>query len=202
MAAAARAQRDEGGQQGQSAGAATHLERLMSRGDAACRYTCMQQAVIHRAMTSSPDTIRDLARAVYELSAIKRDLPRHAGFDHPVGLLPLATVHHLGPARVKEIAEALHVDLSVASRQLAALETAGYIRREPDPDDRRSHRVSTTSAGEAAMQRAHERIVGVFAATLSGWSEREITELTTALQRLRTDYERAASGGPTAQEAA
>ena len=153
-------------------------------------------------MTSSPDTIRDLARAVYELSAVKRDISRLAGFDHPVGLVPLAAVHRRAPARVKDIAEMLHVDLSVASRQLSALEAAGYIRREPDPDDRRAHRVSPTSAGEAAMQRAHERIVGVFSAALEGWSEREITELTAALQRLRTDYERAAAGSPTAQEAA
>jgi DNA-binding MarR family transcriptional regulator len=144
--------------------------------------------------THSPDTIRDLARAVYELGAVKRDISRLAGFDHPVGLVPLAAVHRRAPARVKDIAEMLHVDLSVASRQVAALEAAGYVRREPDPDDRRSHRVSTTQAGEAAMQQAHERIAGVFSRALADWDEEEMTHLTAALRRLRIDYERAASG--------
>jgi hypothetical protein len=52
------------------------------------------------------------------------------------------------------------------------------------------------------MRQAHERIVGAFTSALSGWTEREITELTTALQRLRSDYERAAVGSSNAQEAA
>ena len=149
-------------------------------------------------MTAHTD-IEALVRAIYELSAIKRDISRLAGFDHPVGLVPLGAVHHHAPARVKDIAHALHVDLSVASRQVAALEAAGYVRREPDPGDRRSHRVSTTPAGEAALHAAHDRIVGGFATALSAWTEREITELTTALTRLRADYERAAQ---TTEEAA
>jgi DNA-binding MarR family transcriptional regulator len=152
--------------------------------------------------TNSRDNIEALVRAVYELSALKRDIPRLAGFDHPVGLVPLAAVHRRAPARVKDVAEALHVDLSVASRQVAALESAGYVRREADPDDRRSHRVSTTEAGDAALRAAHERIVGVFADALAGWTDADLTTLTTSLGRLRTDYERAAMGSPDSQEAA
>jgi DNA-binding MarR family transcriptional regulator len=135
-------------------------------------------------------------RAVYELAALKREIPRLAGFDHPVGLVPLAAVHHKAPARVKDLAEHMHVDLSVASRQVAALESAGYVRREPDPDDRRSQRVSTTAEGDAALRQAHERIVGVFTAALAEWSAEEISGLTMALGRLRHDYERAAGGQP------
>src|SRR6476660_2602740 len=136
--------------------------------------------------------IEPLVRAVYELTALKRDIPRMAGFDHPVGLVPLAAVHRCAPARVKDLAADLHVALSVASRQVAALEAAGYVEREPDPDDRRSARVTTTEAGDAALQTAHERIVGVFAAALADWSAADAEHLTSALRRLRSDYERAA----------
>jgi DNA-binding MarR family transcriptional regulator len=80
----------------------------------------------------------------------------------------------------------------VASRQVSALATAGYIRREPDPEDRRAQLVSPTEAGTAALERAHERIVGVFAAALDDWSDEAIESLTSALNRLRADYERAA----------
>jgi DNA-binding MarR family transcriptional regulator len=144
-------------------------------------------------MTHRRDDIEPLVRAVYGLTALKRDMPRLAGFDHPVGLVPLAVVHRLAPARVKDVAAALQVDLSVASRQVAALATAGYLRREPDPEDRRAHRVSLTEVGEAALERAHERIVAVFSAALADWGEDELTTLTSALTRLRADYERAAT---------
>jgi DNA-binding MarR family transcriptional regulator len=135
--------------------------------------------------------IEPLVRSVYGLTALKRDLSRLAGFEHAVGLVPLAVVQRLAPARVKDVAQELHVDLSVASRQLAALGTAGYIRRDADPDDRRAQLVSLTDAGRAALARAHDRIVDVFAATLADWSDEEITSLTAALERLRSDYERA-----------
>jgi DNA-binding MarR family transcriptional regulator len=144
----------------------------------------------------SETVIEPLVRAVYELSAMKRDIPRLAGFDHPVGLVPLAAVHRCAPARVKDLAEHLHVDLSVASRQVAALEAAGYVRREPDPEDRRSARVTTTDAGEAALTHAHERIVGVFASALAQWSAEDVEHLTAALGRLRSDYEHAVAGQP------
>jgi DNA-binding MarR family transcriptional regulator len=157
-------------------------------------------------MTPHDPHIEPLVRAIYELTALKRDIPRLAGFDHPVGLVPLAAVHRCAPARVKDLAEQLHVDLSVASRQVAALESAGYVRREPDPDDRRSARVTTTEAGDAALQAAHERIVGVFATALAGWSVQDAERLTSALRRLRADYERATTGHPikhtTSKEAA
>lgn len=163
----------------------------------------MQQADYSlKRMADSHQDIEALVRAVYELTAMKRDILRLAGFDHPVGLVPLAAVHRRAPARVKDVAESLHIDLSVASRQVAALEAAGYVAREPDPDDRRSHRVSTTEAGEDALRAAHQRIVGVFAGALEGWSDADITNLTTALGRLRADYERATAGGPTSNEVA
>jgi DNA-binding MarR family transcriptional regulator len=135
--------------------------------------------------------IEPLVRAVYGLTALKRDLPRLAHFEQPVSLVPLAVVHRLAPARVKDVACELHVDMSVASRQLAALASAGYIRRDQDPDDRRAQLVSPTEEGKQALQRAHDRIVGVFASALADWSAEEITSLTAGLDRLRTDYERA-----------
>jgi len=149
----------------------------------------------------APD-IEPLVRAVYGLTALKRDMPRLAGFDHPVGLLPLAVVHRLAPARVKDVAHELHVDFSVASRQLTALASAGYIERQPDPDDRRAQLVSLTEAGVAALERAHENIVAVFASVLEAWDDAELVSLTTALTRLRSDYERVVTNPNPRKEAA
>ena len=156
-------------------------------------------------MPERDPSIEPLVRAVYQLTAVKRDIPRLAGFDHPVGLVPLAAVYECAPARVKDLAEHLHVDLSVASRQIAALEAAGYVRRQPDPADRRSARVSITQAGEDALHRAHDRIVDVFASVLARWSRDDVEALTTALGRLREDYDRVTGhphSTPTTEEAA
>lgn len=144
-------------------------------------------------MSERHDDIQPLVRAVYGLTALKRDLSRLAGFDHPVGLVPLAVVNRLAPARVKDVACELHVDFSVASRQVTALAAAGYISREPDPEDHRAQLVSVTAEGTAALERAHDRIVGVFSTALEDWTDEEITSLTAALDRLRDDYERAAN---------
>jgi DNA-binding MarR family transcriptional regulator len=147
-------------------------------------------------MENRAPNIEPLVRAVYGLTALKRDMPRLAGFDHPVGLLPLAVVHRLAPARVKDVARELHVDFSVASRQLTALATAGYIERLPDPEDRRAQLVSLTEAGVAALERAHDRIVAVFASVLEEWTDPELASLTDALTRLSADYDRVVVGSP------
>jgi DNA-binding MarR family transcriptional regulator len=144
-------------------------------------------------MSERHQDIEPLVRAVYGLTALKRDLSRLAGFGHPVGLVPLAVVNRLAPAHVKDVARELHVDFSVASRQVTALATAGYISREPDPEDRRAQLVSVTAEGRAALDLAHERIVGVFSTALEGWTDEEISSLTAALGRLRDDYDRAAN---------
>jgi DNA-binding MarR family transcriptional regulator len=145
------------------------------------------------AMSERHDDIEPLVRAVYGLTALKRDMSRLASFEHPVGLVPLAVVHRLAPARVKDVARELQVDLSVASRQVTALETAGFIRRDADPVDRRAQLLSVTEAGKVALDRAHDRIVAVFADALADWDDASITSLTAALTRLRADYDRAAA---------
>src|SRR3954466_6276616 len=104
-------------------------------------------------MSERHHDIEPLVRAVYGLTALKRDMPRLAGFDHPVGLVPLAVVNRLAPARGKDVARARPVGFSRATPQRTALATAGYIRREPDPEDRRAQLVSLTGEGTAALER-------------------------------------------------
>ena len=43
----------------------------------------------------------------------------------------------------------LELDKGAAARQLASLEAKGYVRREPNPDDRRSQLLYATQKGEA-----------------------------------------------------
>lgn len=135
--------------------------------------------------------VEALVRGVYGLGAVKRDMLRRAGLAHAGTLVALASVNRSGSARVGAVAEDLHVDVSVASRQIAALEAAGHVRRTPDPGDRRSHLVEVTPAGEAALAEAHERMKAAFASTVEAWSADDVSQLAAALTRLRDDYTQA-----------
>jgi DNA-binding MarR family transcriptional regulator len=146
-------------------------------------------------------SIEPLVLELYGLTAIKRDTQRRAfSASAMAGLSALAAIHRIGRARVGQVAEALHVDLSVASRQLTALAVAGHVSRERDPQDRRALYVEITDAGRAALREAHEQMLDAFSDAVAGWSDEDIAQLAGLLARLREDY--AAAVNPTELRAA
>src|SRR4051794_22208248 len=119
--------------------------------------------------------VEDLVKSLYRLGLVQREIARHALAElGSQGFVALGVVHVEGPLRVSEVARRLTVALSVASRQVAALEAAGYVRREPDPDDRRAHRVSTTPAGQRVLEESHRRMVAAFSRALEDWSADDV----------------------------
>lgn len=65
----------------------------------------------------------------------------------PAQRLILATVYRYGPVSIGQIAEREHVKPPSASKNVAALERLGLVRRSPDPNDRRSSLISMTTHG-------------------------------------------------------
>jgi DNA-binding MarR family transcriptional regulator len=86
------------------------------------------------------------------------------------------------------VADELQVDLSVASRQVAGLHAAGYVKRVPDPHDGRSQMVELTAAGKRALRKAQERGVEVLDRATAHWTDAEVESLVAGLRRLRKDY--------------
>jgi DNA-binding MarR family transcriptional regulator len=137
----------------------------------------------------STDHVEDLVRQLYGLGAVQRELSRHALAQlGGQGFRALAVVAVQGPQRVSEIAQQLGVDLSVASRQVAALDAEGYVKRGPDPEDRRAQRVELTPRGRRVLRSSHQRMVAAFAEVLAGWSAGDVAALTALLGRLREDF--------------
>ena len=137
--------------------------------------------------TTSP--VEDLVKSLYRLSMVQREIARHALAElGSQGFLALGVINLHGPVRVSDVAQRLSVDLSVASRQVAALASAGYVEREPDPDDRRAQRVSVTEEGRRVLAESHRRMVRGFDRALEDWSPAEVAELSTRLERLREDF--------------
>jgi DNA-binding MarR family transcriptional regulator len=145
------------------------------------------------------ESIERLVRELYGLAAIKRDTQRRAfSASAMAGLSALATVERLGPSSVSAVAEAMHVDLSVASRQIAALADTGRVRRRRDADDGRSQVIEITDSGREALRAAHARMVDAFSDAVEEWSDEDVVALATALTRLRDDYAEAMADAPAA----
>jgi DNA-binding MarR family transcriptional regulator len=147
--------------------------------------------------------VEDLVKELYGLGVVRRELSRHALAElGSQGFSALGTIHLHGPLRVSEVASRLAIDLSVASRQVAALVAAGHVVREPDAGDRRAHLVRTTPAGDRVLADSHRRMVDAFEHVLAEWSEADVRELTRALARLREDFARtsASPASPDLQE--
>ncbi len=144
------------------------------------------------AVTSTTASPTDqLVQQLYRLGAIQRQVFRTALADlgGPQGIPALGVLHRDGPQRVSELAARLAVDLSVASRQVSALEAAGHLRREPDPTDRRATLVAVTPSGVELLREAHGRMVAAFADVVGDWPPEEVAALAAGLTRLREDFE-------------
>jgi DNA-binding MarR family transcriptional regulator len=151
-------------------------------------------------MTATTTAVEDLVISLYRLGLVQREIARHALAElGSQGFTALAIVHREGPVRVSDVAERLRVELSVASRQCAALVTAGYAEREPDPDDRRAYRLSASERGTRVLRESHRRMVEAFARPLAHWPEEDVVALAAGLGRLREDF--ADPAAPDPQEA-
>jgi DNA-binding MarR family transcriptional regulator len=144
------------------------------------------------ALDTDTTAAEHLVRSLYRLGLVQREIARHALAElGSQGFTALAIVQKHGPVRIGDIAQWLSVDGSVASRQVAALAAAGYVRREPDPADRRAHRITVTQRGTHVLTVSHRRMVAAFAGALAGWTEEEVVALAEQLDRLRADFARA-----------
>jgi DNA-binding MarR family transcriptional regulator len=140
-------------------------------------------------MSEAHAPIEALVRQLYGLGVVQRDISRHAMAElGSQGFTALAAIQIHGPLRVSDVAHRLGVDLSVASRQVAALADEGHVERRPHERDRRAQLVAVTPVGLRALQDSHQRMVAAFSRVLDGWSGDDVAALTGGLQRLRDDF--------------
>ncbi|WP_222264925.1 MarR family winged helix-turn-helix transcriptional regulator [Modestobacter marinus] len=127
-------------------------------------------------------TARQLGHRV--AAALHGDLPSY-------GWAMLVPLEQGGPQRCSALAAAAGVDVSVASRQVAALERAGYVARQPDPRDGRASLVSLSAVGVVALARTRA-VRGQWAvAALDDWTEGEAQRLAAMLEKLADGLDRA-----------
>lgn len=89
-----------------------------------------------------------------------------------------------GACRMSELAEALRVDASTATRTVGRLVNAGLVDRIADADDARAVRVELTVEGAAVQTEIADRRRVLFDRILEGFSPEERHSLANLLERL------------------
>jgi DNA-binding MarR family transcriptional regulator len=89
-----------------------------------------------------------------------------------------------GPARVSDLAAKLGMTAQGASKLVIELEGFGYVARQTDPGDRRSHTVSLTERGWAAIESGRQARAAVTAQLREVLGEPAADALVASLQQL------------------
>ena len=94
-----------------------------------------------------------------------------------------------GAMRAGAVADSLQNDPSTVSRQVAALVKDGFLERQADPDDGRASLLVLTPKAESVLAE-HDRIrVEFFGQLLHDWTDRELADFATQLERFTSAYE-------------
>ncbi len=141
--------------------------------------------------STEPQTpAEDLIRQIYGLAALRRELGRVASGELSTpGFGALVALHRGQASRVSDLASVLQIDQSVASRQVAALQAAGFVERTVDPDDRRAHLLGVTDAGRAALGDVHQKLTDALGDALRAWDPDDVVVLARGLERLIASFD-------------
>jgi DNA-binding MarR family transcriptional regulator len=107
-----------------------------------------------------------------------------------MALMVLGTLSACGPARLSTLAERTGFDASHVSRQVADLQKAGLLEREPDPEDGRASLLEATESGLQLMQRLSAGRRKRIEQLLDGWTDHDVRELGRLLGRLNQATEK------------
>ncbi|MEU3184813.1 MarR family transcriptional regulator [Streptomyces sp. NPDC006923] len=131
----------------------------------------------------------ELARQLSAIGAVKRGLARILPAECPAGSAAVLTLlEQHGEMRMSRLAELLAVDMSVTSRHVAHAAERDWIERSPDPADKRSRILRLTPAGRTLLDELARRTTEMFARALHDWTDEEVGQLNTMLDRLRNSF--------------
>ena len=105
--------------------------------------------------------------------------------DYPMYVL----VGSEGPWTPTGLAERTQMPLSTVLFRLRRLEERGHVERIPNPDDRRSHLVRLTAAGERLLGEARPRFRALAQTVEAGLGRKKVGELREGLAGLRSAVE-------------
>jgi MarR family transcriptional regulator, transcriptional regulator for hemolysin len=125
-----------------------------------------------------------LAQAAKVVSRAFDDALAQAGGSLPVWLV-LISIKSRQAASQRELAAAAGIQGATLTHHLNAMESAGLVTRRRDPENRRTHLVELTPAGDALFLRLRDAAMAFDQQLRDGLSDRDIGQLEQLLTRLR-----------------
>jgi MarR family transcriptional regulator, transcriptional regulator for hemolysin len=125
-----------------------------------------------------------LTRVSRAISRAFDDALAEAGGSLPVWLV-MISLKRGQPSSQRELAEAVGIQGATLTHHLNAMESAGLVTRRRDPENRRTHLVELTPAGDALFLRLRDAAMDFDQQLRSGLSGRDIDQLEQLLTRLR-----------------
>jgi DNA-binding MarR family transcriptional regulator len=101
----------------------------------------------------------------------------------------LSGVARTGPTSATRLASAIGLDRTATTRYATRLESAGLLRRTPDPDDARATHLELTGEGRAAVAAARDALGSAFAELMADWAEADAECFAAGLERFTTRLE-------------
>jgi DNA-binding MarR family transcriptional regulator len=107
----------------------------------------------------------------------------------PLGLTPpmlraLEAIEAEQPLTQARLGLRVHMDRTTVVHVVDRFEALGYARRAPDPADRRSHALTLTAEGAAALDRARQLARGAEDTALAALSADERDQLVSLLRKI------------------
>ncbi|HNT53433.1 MAG TPA: MarR family transcriptional regulator [Anaerolineaceae bacterium] len=91
----------------------------------------------------------------------------------------------------EQLVEQLDISKPAVSRALDSLETKGFITRQPNPQDRRAHRVRLTERAREIGPAVEQSYNQLYALVIQGISAAELEEFVSLFGRIAENFERA-----------
>jgi DNA-binding MarR family transcriptional regulator len=129
-----------------------------------------------------------IGRAGSSVTAARRRAARAGVEVSAPGMGVLGVLDRGGPQRVSVIARRAGMLGTLVSRELRALEHAGYVGRTNDGADGRAVVVSITTKGRDAYRRLRAASVEAAGEALAAWRADELVELARLLSRMAEDF--------------
>lgn len=143
---------------------------------------------------SSPhaDLERSLTRLVRRalLPTTGERTRRQAGVDlERSAYVTLVRIDDLDSPRLSDLAAALGLEISTASRHVKRLVSDGYVEVAADPDDARARRYSPTASGRDALSRVQTVRRARLEQLLDDWEPADLARLARDLDRMVDAFE-------------
>ena len=133
----------------------------------------------------------ELLRLVRHLETLGRRNDLYGRVDR-AGYLALRTLDEFGAMNINALSEKLHLDASTVTRQVAVMQTGGFVGRRPARDDRRSSVVVLTATGRRVMQSVERKRRRQFATLTKDWTDKDrksFGRMTTVLNASLIDHD-------------